>query len=668
MNRRTLAWVSAVAGLVLWLFFVYATFYWAQKPFSGQNALAVARTIRDLAVAALVVGLGAALGHRLWRLFSDQVQVTFDLLLYQVGLGLALLALVTLALGLAGLLYRGVFWGLTAALCGLLFRDLCAVTRAMLDLGRSLRLSRWLAAFLAVTGLLALLVALAPPIDWDGLFYHLTGPKWHIARHRIVPGYDLPHLNFPGLVEMLFTYAMLLSSDVTAKLLNFVYGLVLVGLTYRIGQRHLAPHLGQGAALILTSMPMLPVLAGWAYNDLALTFYQMAALSALMDWLAERRRRWLILSAVNCGLALSVKYTGFVCPLVILALLIWLALRDRQGGGAVWRATITFGLVTVLVAGPWYLKSWFFMGNPVYPFLFGGRFWDGFRDTWYAQAGTGIGADLTQWITLPWVTTLGFRDMNYYDGRMGPLMLGFLPLLALYAWRRRRGTAPRPLSSVLPLGAFAVAHCAFWMVGVISSRSLWQSRLLLPAFAAMSPLLALALDDLRHLDRPVFSLHRFFQMTIVIVLALNVVCQGLDVLRVDPLPYLVGLETEPEFLRRNLGAHYRAMEIIAADLPSDARVRFLWEPRSYYCQRDCQPDSILDAFPHLVHRYGSADAIAQAWQQEGVTHVLIFRAGLGFVLNESPGMVNTAVLAELENGYLQEVFDVAGAYQLYALE
>ena len=60
-------------------------------------------------------------------------------------------------------------------------------------------------------------------------------------------------------------------------------------------------------------------------------------------------------------------------------------------------------------------------------------------------------------------------------------------------------------------------------------------------------------------------------------------------------------------------------------------------------------------------------AIAQAWQQAGVTHVLIYRAGLNFLLDESSKTIDTAMLADLESRYLQKAIDVAGAYQLYAL-
>jgi hypothetical protein len=152
-----------------------------------------------------------------------------------------------------------------------------------------------------------------------------------------------------------------------------------------------------------------------------------------------------------------------------------------------------------------------------------------------------------------------------------------------------------------------------------------------------------------------------------LVLALTILDLGLLTLRIDPLPYLVGLETRDVYLTRRLGAHYAAMQQLNTDLPSEAVVVFLWEPRSYYCQHDCRPDSILDTFPHLVYQYGSAGAIAGAWQQEGVTHVLIHRSGLEFVLSESPEVVDTTVLNELEAQFLRPVFEVGRAYQVYAL-
>jgi len=128
------------------------------------------------------------------------------------------------------------------------------------------------------------------------------------------------------------------------------------------------------------------------------------------------------------------------------------------------------------------------------------------------------------------------------------------------------------------------------------------------------------------------------------------------------------LESRDENLTRRLGAHYEAMEQINVRLPEDATVLFLWEPRSYYCLLDCRPDSILDEFPHAVDQYGSADAIAQAWRDKGITHILLHRTGLNFIRSESPEKINQTVLAELEANYWQPLFDVAGAYQVYQLK
>jgi hypothetical protein len=100
-------------------------------------------------------------------------------------------------------------------------------------------------------------------------------------------------------------------------------------------------------------------------------------------------------------------------------------------------------------------------------------------------------------------------------------------------------------------------------------------------------------------------------------------------------------------------------------------VLFLWEPRSYFCQVACRPDSILDQLAHDHYRYGSAAQIVAAWQKAGITHVLLHRQGLEFVKHESAEALYPPALeqlAVLEAQYFEPVFDLAGAYQLYRLK
>lgn len=370
---------------------------------------------------------------------------------------------------------------------------------------------------------------------------------------------------------------------------------------------------------------------------------------------------------------MGLKYTSFVTPLIIIGLILWYSTRTTRFNlqFTIYDLRIALGAVTVfagvalLVAAPWYLKNWLFTGNPVYPFafgLFGGQFWDSFRANWYAAAGSGIGFKPATWLALPWLLTLGVRDANYWDGRTGPLLLLFTPLLLVSFTHATRAHRPAALA---PLAWFAMAHFAVWAAGVIWSASLWQARLLLPGLAALAPVAGWLWADLPRFDLPRFSLSRFVNLAVGLTLALTLVDAGLLTLKMDPLPYLAGLESRDAFLTRRLGAHYAAMQQINSDLPPTVVVQLLWEPRTYFCARACRPDSILDEFSHLVDRLGAAQAIAQYWRGHGITHVLIHRTGLDFMRRESPQAVNQAVLADLETNWLRPVFDVAGSYQLY---
>jgi hypothetical protein len=418
---------------------------------------------------------------------------------------------------------------------------------------------------------------------------------------------------------------------------------------------------------------MVATLAGWAYNDLALAFYQLSVVYAITNYELRITNKKsgamspLIISGAMAGLAMSLKYTSFITPLFIVIVIAYYATQNSQFA---FRAVFAFALPALLIAAPWYLKSWAFTGNPVYPFLFdvfGGEQWDSFRAEWYAAAGTGVGWQPSTLLALPWLLTLGVRDANFWDGRTGPLLLLFLPLV-VWAGLSRRFAGERVPAAARILLAYALAQFLVWALGVVWSQSLWQSRLLLPALAALAPVSGWVWAGLPAFDRPRFRLSRFVNIAIGLTLALSLVDAALLTLRFDPLPYLLGQESRAGHLTRRLGAHYAALETINRDLPESATVVFLWEPRSYYCRVNCRPDSILDEFAHLVYRHGSADAIAHQWRAEGVTHVLIHRDGLNFMRGQQPGSVDEVVLSALLGDHLAQIADTAGAYQLYRLK
>lgn len=545
---------------------------------------------------------------------------------------------------------------------------------------------------------LALIIALLPPTSWDALFYHLKGPKLYLTAGRIVGGIDIPHLSFPALFEMLFTLAMAVRGDVAAKLLHFSFISWLMALVAMLSQNwFLATDYTEGkekttsqssvssvakngwtAVLVLISMPMVLNLGAQAYNDLPLAFYQVAALAALLRWREKEQSGWLILSGLLCGLAMGLKYTSFITPLLLAGFILWHFWQKNSNAYSVLRNTpqlrnmqyairpfLTLTLATTLVALPWYLKNWVFTGNPVYPFVFGGQFWDSFRAAAYAGRGTGIGFDPIALLRLPHDLILGLNDASQ-DGQPGPLFLIFLPAILLYGFSKWKGGVERPFNTLL---IFALAQYLIWAVGVIFSAGLWQSRLLLPAFVALTPVIAWIFDDFARWDHPQFSLRRFTKMVIVLALIFNLVGQILNWLPGVPLTYVAGTTSRSDILTHWLGGHYTTMQAINNQLPADAVITFLYEPRSYYCDRDCRPDSILDSLAHLEFLYSDAEGIAQTWQKEGVSHVLLFDTGYQFIQEQKMAWIspqNDNLMDDLAANYLQLIGDWDD-YKLYEL-
>ncbi|MCP5096931.1 MAG: hypothetical protein GY943_15385 [Chloroflexi bacterium] len=714
---------------VLWFFFAVASYFVVYKPFSplllvqlaeftwlplGSDWSALGRATLDLLVAVWLGLMGLGCGLWMWDFLTQRRKGAkeekgrdLERVLFGFGLGFGVVGLVVLLVGVMG-------WLNTAVLTTI------AIILSVIGLPKLVRLrvgwkrpSRPIAIYLIIVLLLAITLAVLPPTSWDGLFYHLKGPKLYLEAGRIYGGVDIPHFNFPSLFQMWFLLAMGIRGDVAAQLIHILFLFGLGGMVYAFAREQFGLQDGWTAVLFLFATPMVPMLATWSYNDLGLAFFSAGSVYAFLKWqqndgkknLGRRLTRinadkniqsassalvrvqdfnhhWLVVSGVFAGLAMSMKYTSVVGPGMLGLLLLWQLRHD-------WRQAMKLGAVfggtAVLTLAPWLIKNWAFTGNPVYPFLFDGLYWDAFRAAGYGNSGSGIGFDIIALLRLPYDMTLGIRDASQ-DGRTGAFFLAFLPLILTYAfWKKGKTTDftdeekkksafiyvhPRPISSYSTILLISLGYYLFWMMGVIGSKGLWQTRLLLPMFTILCPVLAWVFEAIREFDHPQFSLRRFLNMGVGFVLVLivfNLVWQWVPA---QPWAYLSGAETRDAHLTRRLGAHYAAMQEINAQLPPDAIVKFLWEPRSYYCDVDCRPDSILDAFDHLVYLHKDADSIAAALRAEGVTHILIWQTGLDFIVEspESASVVDTAVLTNLQTNHLEPTFSVAeGGYQVFAL-
>ncbi|MEM7335123.1 MAG: glycosyltransferase family 39 protein [Chloroflexota bacterium] len=644
-NQNNLIKWGLITVFILWFFFIVASYFVVYKPFSplllvqlsefvllpaGFSLGAVADLLFNLAFGVWFLFVALGVGTVIWG-FVGKTAVSpkttpLEHALFSIGAGVGAIGLLVLLMGGLRLLNT---LALSILAIGLTLVTLTAVKQMPKLSLRQARgtLARPALLYITVALFFVLTLALLPPTNWDGLFYHLKGPKLYLDAGRIYGGVNIPHLSFPSLFQMNFLLGMALRGDIAAQLIHFTFIPLLAGLVYSMTVQILGGSEGGTAVLFLLATPMVLTLGAWTYNDLALAFYSVGALYAFLRWQQSEARFWLIWAGLFAGFAMSMKYTSFMTPLFIGLMLLWQARRD-------WRKqlpnVVLYGVVAWLVALPWFIKNGILTGNPFYPFLFDGQFWDEFRSMAYSEPGTGIGFDIIALLKLPYDMTLALQDASR-DGLAGAFFLGFLPLILFYIFAK---VGKRPLKPMRPIMLFVLAHYLVWMAGVINSQALWQVRLFLPGLVALIPPMAWVYEAIREWDHPQFSLRNFMNLALGFVLSMLLLTQFWGWLSVQPWAYLTGTETRDQFLTRNLGTHHAAMVELNEMLPETAVVQFLWEPRSYYCDHDCRPDSILDEFPHLVYLHENAENIHQAWLEDDVTHVLIWQDGYEFILEE----------------------------------
>jgi len=672
--------VGVVVAL-LWTFVVTVAYYVAHKPFTASNLAAVGRSLAGLGGMGLLVALGMGAGVLLLRRLD---LAPAERLVWAAAVGLGVLSLAGLGLGAVGGLRPGVLWLLTAAGLVGVGRPLWRALRAAwadVTWRPERRFEALLAVYCGLALLLALTWALVPPIAWDGLVYHLTGPKLYLATGWVSHPLDLPYLGFPQLVEMLFTWGMGLVGERAAAPIHWFYGVLAVLGLVTAGRRWLEGAAGWLAAAVLLSAPSVLNLAGWPYVDLALIVYTTLAFLSLARFCegGSSSRPWLLLSGVFAGLALSTKYTALAL-LPALALTLLLAhpqstIRNPHSPSSILHSPFSILHLLLLTAvalavwSPWLLKNLLLAGNPVYPFFLDGRHWDAWRAWWYDRPGTGL-LYTAPWklLTAPWDATVwGVEGGEGYSATIGPLYLAFLPLLFL-AWRRLPVAQRRWLGSAITCGAVLYG---FWLWGLARTALLRQTRLLFPAFGLLALLVGAAVEGLRGPPRLPLDLGWLARVLIVLVLLLNLAEVGLAWVREGPVRVLLGFESREEYLDRRLGWYHVAVESINRTLPPDATVLFLWEPRSYSCAVDCRPDALLDRWLHTTHLYGhDADAIARAWQADGITHVLLYRAGYRAIVEAGFDPVtprDVATLQDLEARHLSPADEWGDAYTLFEL-
>jgi 4-amino-4-deoxy-L-arabinose transferase-like glycosyltransferase len=466
--------------------------------------------------------------------------------------------------------------------------------------------AKLMVACIVLAAVLNLAGALAPPFEYDELEYHLGALADYQRAGRIM---FLPHnfySNLPQLTEMLYLLATTMTSNIAAKMLHWLFGLLGAMAVFGVARRLWSRAVGLAAAALFYCTPFVQDLGQTARIDLATAFFATLAFGALVIGSEEERRDLVWLSALCAGAAVATKWTAI--PVVLLPAASLLTFRRE------FRLLPAFGFLALAVVTPWLAKNWLLTGNPVYPLFhqwLPNPHWTAsqaavFSGKHYPTFGWGT---IGQFFSLLW-------NYSFVEVAAVPLLLMTTPLVLLVS--RFEPAAKR--AGWLVAGAYVSWFCFTFRP--------W--RFLFPAFGMAAVAGAFAMEKLGREALVRFALRLAVGVVVAASLATLVLNDLADAENPERLPpqmdflqYALGQFTRDEFIARMGKGVLEPIVWMNENLPSDAKVLYVGESRVYYAKQPVVWSTAFDQHPltAMSNEAKTTEELLAALRAKGVTHV-----------------------------------------------
>ena len=583
--------------------------------FVGAAAVASGTAVQLLA-ALLILITAFGVGTALLALLPVETEFSaWERVALGAGLGLGVLSHLTVVLGLFGALYPAVALALLVALLALTHRFLMRSAGGIWRETRSLLMERapdhlLLFAVLLVFLSLAAVQAMAPPIEWDDLMYHLWVPQQYVAGHRLAAFPDVAQSFFYQGVEMLHTLAFLLGGEATAITLNVVLGLLtalaLGGFAGRIFSRQAA----WLSAVFWTTTPLVAWSMPTGHSDLSPAFFSF--LSAIAGYACVRRPDWRtgLLAGILGGFAFSSKLHAAASILALICVLMLVLWVSRRLGDSL-RLAAAYAAGLAATGFVWPLLRFVETGNPVYPFLNAIFRAPGYPpvNQWFNFLHWGMGKSFSALLALPWNVT--FHGDRFWEAPH-PYALGPWALLAAIACILILPRIKGELGWSISVASLFVGA---WFLGVQNLRYLMPVWPLVTLIAAVS------------LARLLVPISPFLRRATVAIFC-GVVCSASLVwgLALDNIPegvpfrVIFGVESRTSYLTRTVAA-YPAFQAVGKACESPApTVLSIGNMFQYLC-----PKMIAWTAPRasFVSQAGTDAFYSEALRKLGIRYVIV---------------------------------------------
>ena len=562
------------------------------------------------AIAIVAAGAGLTILRRIGPIYESRAEE----LVFSLGLGLGVLALVVMALGFAHLLYPGAFYALLAAGALLGGRELIGLAGRLQGYMRGSRVDWrsfyfWLALLIGCGLVLNLFRALTPAHGAvDPLAYHLALPKLYLLRHYLSFERTLTGALYADNVGMLFLLAIGLRDATLAQVVHWFMGVTTVVAIWCFCRRRFNSEVGVWAAAIYAFTPVFVYFSPVSYVDVGVGMFQFLGLWSLFNWWRESGRRHLVLTAVFMGLAMGSKHTGIFIALVAGGMIAGRSLYNRESPMAIVQSVVLYGAVALGLALPWYARAMWEAGNPVWPVansIFHGLPYKGsfslttvgevVEETFFDRAGELFYwsvASLWEWA---WSEQWGWQKAT------GIYYVALLPGVVVY-WRRPG------------VRWLVVAGLAYYLLAVLYIDG--NPRYNLALFALFSVPAGYVAEQLSR--QRVRALGLVVRVAFVCTLVGNI-GQGYA-LSYKGVDYVFSSQTPQGFLIENEG-NYQAFRFVDKHLPIDAKVLLQGIVKGYYCERVYMWDHPYQMLLQYREHNTPADLLARMRELE-ITHIV----------------------------------------------
>ncbi len=661
MNISEKQRLGLVVVFMIWVLLVLGGYYVVHKPITAQQIGSVVQASADFILAISMTLFAGAVGRRLLPILKLS---NLERLSIQAALGWGILSLIWFVVGLLGLYNWWFAYLLLVIGIATLYKDGLAwlrEIRVVQEYWTNVQVfGKILASSSCILVLIQLVYALAPPVKWDTLAYHLELPKQYVAAGKFLFLVENPLWGRSQVAELLYTWAMTLRGWETATVLGWCFSVVLLLGILGIVRRYS----GVTSAWVAVSALLVGYTFrgnfSWGYVDGLAALFGYAVLVMLLEAVESRDPLWLLWIGAFIGLSLGVKFTnGILIPIVLLGILI----SRQKLGSRWWVYFLAVCLIALLFFSPWLFKNILTTGNPVYPHLWATE-WVGGDRLLYYQGKMEITPlnwhDVILPISLTWFGIEGaeVKGIERYYADTGPLLLLFsLPGL-IY---KRKETKGKILAIWFIIG---------WIVMVVGGRItplLWQTRYYFSLLPAAAIAVGWGWEAIQGISAVGVRLYRIAGALVLIVLCLTLWGDTVNLVQHNPLSVIMGVRSKREYLDDLLGYYSPAMRALHK-LPQGSKVVFLWDERSLYAPIGTQADQLIDRFYIVRRRLGDPEVILNYWREEGFSNLLIYRSGASYE-QQNRDILTTEdweALNELLN-LLPPPINFGGVYELYSL-